>query len=405
MLLCELDSVALRYRRRFGRTSTLKERTLLWLRGARTSEVFWALRDVGFQIRRGETVGVIGANGSGKSSLLKLIAGIYPPDLGSVRVYGRVAALLELGAGFQPDMTGRENVFLYGAVLGLERAELEKRFEDIHRFSELGELVDTPVRHYSSGMVTRLGFAVAAHLDPDLLLIDEILAVGDFNFQQKCIDHMVGYRDSGRALLFVSHDLDAVSKLCGRTLWLDGGKLLHSGPTDAVLQAYRVEMERRRGGEHGRSPDRLGRWGTGEIEIVGLRQFGPSGQPRTSALPGEPLTLEVQFIAHRPVEDPVVGLGLHHHSGAVLSGPNTRQLGLRLGSVSGPGAISFHLPALSLLPGHYTLSASVYDAQLTHAYDHRERAWPLLVSFQPGLDPHGCVQLPWQAKKREAAVP
>jgi lipopolysaccharide transport system ATP-binding protein len=402
MALCELVDVGLCYRRRYGRTDTLKERALLWLRGARASEIFWALEQVSFRIGPGESVGLIGANGSGKSSLLKLLAGIYPPDRGSVRVSGRVAALLELGAGFQPDLTGHENVVLYGTLLGLARAEIEARFAAMHEFSGLGPLIDVPVRHYSSGMVTRLGFAVAAHLEPDLLLIDEILAVGDFNFQQKCIDTMLSYRDSGRSLLFVSHDLEAVAKLCRRTIWLDAGRVQRDGASAEVLEAYRHEMERRRSGRLGPSPERLGRWGTGEIEITQVRLLDPEGRPLQQAEPGRPLHIEIAFQAHRRIEEPVVGLGLHHRDGPVLSGPNTRLLGLRLGAVEGPGAVLFELRELPLLPGEYRLSASVYDWDLVHAYDHRDRAWPLQVRFRPGLDEYGCVQMPWQARRTEA---
>jgi homopolymeric O-antigen transport system ATP-binding protein len=399
MALCELVDVGLCYRRRYGRTSTLKERVLLWLRGARAFETFWALERVSFRIGPGESVGLIGANGSGKSSLLKLLAGIYPPDRGHVHVSGRVAALLELGAGFQPDLTGRENVYLYGAILGLDAAAIDTRFAAMHEFSGLGPLIDTPVRHYSSGMVTRLGFSVAAHLEPDLLLIDEILAVGDFNFQQKCIDTMVRYRDSGRSLLFVSHDLDAVGKLCGRTIWLDAGAVQLDGPTAEVLEAYRHEMERRRGGELGPSPDRLGRWGTGEVRITELSLLDGNGKAIQQAEPGQSVRIEVEYRAAQRVEEPVVGLAVHHMNGTVLSGPNTRLLGLRLGAVEGSGAVVFELPALGLLPGEYRLSASVYDWELIHAYDHRDRTWPLLVAFRSGLDAYGCVQMPWQARR------
>ncbi len=395
-LLCNFQNVGLSYRRRFGRTSTLKERALLWLRGARRSEIFWALQDVSFEIRSGETIGLIGANGSGKSSLLKLIAGIYPPDRGTVRVAGRVAALLELGAGFQPDLTGRENVHLYGAILGLGAKEIEGRFEEIREFSGLGELIDTPVRHFSSGMVTRLGFSVVAHLNPDLLLVDEILAVGDFNFQQKCIDHMVGYLNSGRSLLFVSHDLDALAKLCHRAIWLDQGRLVLSGPTQTVLEAYRTEMEHRRGTELPAPRDRFQRWGTGEVEIRSVRLLDPAGHEIERAVPGSPLHLEVGYIAHQAVEDPVMGLGIHHQNGTVLSGPNTRLLGCQLRRVEGQGAVRFYLDSCPFLPGEYGITASVYDASLTHAYDHRERAWTLQVAWKTALDAYGSVVIPWK---------
>ena len=401
MVGCELDRVGLRYRRRFGRTETLKERALLWLRGARTSEAFWALEDVSFQVGGGESVGLIGVNGSGKSSLLKLLAGIYPPDRGTVRVDGRVGALLELGAGFQPDLTGRENMYLYAAILGMEDSAVVSRFDAMHEFSGLGPMIDMPVRQYSSGMVTRLGFSVAAHLEPEILLIDEILAVGDFNFQQKCIDKMVQYRDSGRSLLFVSHDLDAVEKLCRRTIWLDAGRVRSDGPTSHVLTAYKDEMMQRRDAS---SHDRMGRWGTGEAEIIGLRILGQDGRPVTEVFPGDNLAIEITVRAGAPLTDPVVGLGVHHPNGTVLSGPNTKALGLQLGTIQDQIAVVFELSDALLLPGEYRLSASVYDRELVHAYDHRDRAWGLGIRFKPGLDAYGCVQMSWSVRTAQVSA-
>jgi ABC-type polysaccharide/polyol phosphate transport system ATPase subunit len=201
-------------------------------------EEFWAVRDIGVTIARGESVGLVGGNGAGKSTMMSLTAGTIAPTLGRVTVTGRISGLLELGAGFHPDLTGRENIYLNASLLGLRREEVEEQFKSIVDFSELHTFIDVPIRNYSSGMHVRLGFAVATHIDPDILLMDEVLAVGDQNFQQKCIARILKFRDEGKTILFVSHSADAVKKLCQRVIWLEKGRIRMEGPTDKVLAAY-----------------------------------------------------------------------------------------------------------------------------------------------------------------------
>ena len=241
-LIVRLDDVGKAFRR-FEHQPFLLRNMLLRLTGrAHRPKEFWPLRHVSFEIRRGETIGVVGQNGSGKSTLLRLIAGAAYPTEGRIAVRGRVAPLLQLGAGFQPDMTGRECIEINATALGLSGTELAARFDTIIGFAELPEFIDTPVRYYSSGMLARLGFSVAVHTDPDLLLVDEVLAVGDHAFQQKCIARIEELRRDGVTIFFVSHDAEIVRRLCSRALWLNNGALIADGEADAVLSSYRKDV-------------------------------------------------------------------------------------------------------------------------------------------------------------------
>ena len=242
----ELRNVARRFIKRRERNRSFQDKFVRLLsRRNVIEEDFWPLRDVSFRLDRGESLGVIGPNGSGKSTLLKLITGILIPTHGEMIVNGRICSLLELGAGFQPDLTGRENIFLNGSIYGLSRAEMNQRVDSIIDFAELGDFIDTPVRHYSSGMYVRLGFAVAIHTEPDLLLVDEVLAVGDQSFQHKCMSAIQEFRDGGGTLLLVSHDLNAIQAICHRAIWLEEGLVQSAGqPTDVVMDYARDQARR-----------------------------------------------------------------------------------------------------------------------------------------------------------------
>ncbi|MBP8863078.1 MAG: ABC transporter ATP-binding protein, partial [Anaerolineae bacterium] len=243
------------------------------------SEEFWALRHVSFEIETGETVGLIGPNGVGKSTALKLVSRILEPTSGHIEVHGRVGALLELGAGFHPDLTGRENVYLNASMMGLSRQEVDRRFDEIVAFSELEPFIDVPVKHYSSGMYVRLGFAVAVHTDPEILLVDEVLAVGDAAFQRKCYDRIDQLRANGVTLLFVSHSAETVRSLCKRALWLDAGTLVADGTAESVVQQYTVHSWE---AEEGKlpSPDNVKRWGTGRVQITRVELLDGAGKER-----------------------------------------------------------------------------------------------------------------------------
>lgn len=239
MLALELSDVTVRFRLPCDRVRTVKEFAINWLRGRVRYEELEALAHLSFRIDRGEAVGVIGRNGAGKSTLLKVVARVFRPTSGTVRVHGTLAPLLELGAGFDPELSGRENVFLNGAILGRSRRDMERRFDRIVDFAELAPFIDAPVRTYSSGMIARLGFAIATDVEPDILLVDEVLAVGDLAFQQRCLERLEAFRARGTTLLLVSHSLELVERLCDRVLWLDRGRLVADGAAGAVVAAYR----------------------------------------------------------------------------------------------------------------------------------------------------------------------
>ena len=285
------DGVSRRFRVHARETRTLKD--LVVARGRTGGEDVWALRDVSAEIAPGEAVGLIGRNGSGKSTLLRVLAGIIKPTTGSVQVNGRIGSLLELGAGFHPDFSGRDNVYLNGSIQGLRRAEIRERFDEIVAFAEIEHAIDRPVRTYSSGMAMRLGFAIAAFLQADVLLLDEVFAVGDENFQRKCFGVIAAFKNQGGTILFVSHDAQAVERLCERSILLSAGEKVYDGPTHEAITRYRrlladdLDPAEREVG--------LREWGTGEAEITGVRLLDRDGGERAQFLAGEPLRLEVDL--------------------------------------------------------------------------------------------------------------
>src|SRR6188508_3133086 len=306
-----VDGVSRKFVVRARETQTLKE--LLVARGRTGAQEVWALREVSVAIESGEAVGLIGRNGSGKSTLLRLIAGIIRPTEGSVQASGRIGSLLELGAGFHPDFTGRENVELNGALQGLSRAQIRGRFDEIVAFAELEGSIDRPVRTYSSGMTMRLGFAIAAFLQADVLLLDEVFAVGDENFQRKCFGVISAFKNRGGTILFVSHDAQAVERLCERSILLSAGEKAYDGPTHEAIARYRrlladdLDPAERNGGLH--------EWGTGEAEITGARLLDVNGVGREQFLAGEPLRLEVDLRAITVVEPPQLHLEVRDTTG------------------------------------------------------------------------------------------
>jgi ABC-type polysaccharide/polyol phosphate transport system ATPase subunit len=370
------------------RGAGVKDRALGALRrDARDRETLWALREVSLEIPQGVTFGVIGHNGSGKSTLLQLIAGILEPDGGSIRVEGRVTSLLELGAGFSPELTGRENVFLNASLHGFSRADIAPRFDDIVAFAELERFIDMPVRTYSSGMYVRLGFAVAVHLDPQVILVDEAFAVGDERFQRKCLHTIRDFQRRGVTIVLVSHDLILVEQLAAQAALLDHGVLAAIGaPADVIGRYHELGL-----GRDGVAGSR--RWGTGEIEITRLDVLS-DGAPVTGAVrTRDPLTLRLHYRCPAPVANPVFGIAIHRDDGVHLTGPNTRLSGVEMGTVEGEGVIDYTIPRLPLLPGRYYLSAAVYDGDLITAYDHRDRFTPLVVIEGGTAERFGVIEL------------
>jgi ABC-type polysaccharide/polyol phosphate transport system ATPase subunit len=340
------------------------------LKGRRARyEEFWALKDINFEVSTGSTFGVIGSNGSGKSTLLKVMAGILQPEKGSVKIDGRVSALLELGAGFHPELSGAENVFLNGAILGLSKKEIAARFDDIVEFAGIAEFIDTPVKNYSSGMFVRLGFAVAAHVEPEVLLIDEVLSVGDESFQRRCAEKIDEFRRDGRTIVFVSHGLGQVEQLCQDVAWIDKGDLKMIGPAAEVISAYQGDSHQaeRVEGEQG------SRWGSGEAQIVGVSLIDADGNNGALLSTREPATIDIGITAHTPLQDTVVVVRIDSLSGATVWETSTRRNGRTIGLIDGPANVKIAIPSLPLLEGVYDLTVGIMDSTEVHPYDFWER--------------------------------
>lgn len=340
------------------------------LRGRRARyEEFWALREIDFTVPTGTTFGVIGSNGSGKSTLLKCLTGILTPDKGSVKVTGRISALLELGAGFHPELTGRENVFMNGAILGLTKKEITDKFSDIVEFAGLEEFIDTPVKNYSSGMFVRLGFAVAAHVEPEVLLIDEVLSVGDESFQRKSAERIEQFRREGRTIVFVSHGLASVEQLCEQVAWIEKGELKMVGQAGEVISAYQGQSH-----QAARVEGELGqRWGSGEAQIVSVQLLDSTNQPLQVLTTMEAAKIRVDVTSHMPIQDPVVTVRIDTLTGHPVWGSSTRRNGKSMGLVEGPASVEVAIPSVPLLEGVYDLTVAVTDHTEMSPYDHWEK--------------------------------
>jgi lipopolysaccharide transport system ATP-binding protein len=389
-----VDSVSKRFRMFRDRTTNLKEKITQRSRASR-SEDFWALRDVSLEIPRGGTYGLIGHNGSGKSTLLKLVAGIHRPTSGTITANGRVSAMLELGAGFHPELSGRDNVFLNGSILGLTRRQITAAMDEIINFSGIGDFIDVPVKVYSSGMYVRLGFSIAANLDPELLIIDEIIAVGDEEFQRRCFDRLYELRRKGTTIVFVSHSLALIQTLCDRVAWLEHGRLRAEGPAFEVVDQYVAQVnaaESDRLGQGTGSADDRHR-GSGEMVIRRVEFLDAEGVPRPVAVSGRPMTVRVHYDVLEPVVEPVFGLAFHHENGAHISGPNSQAGGTIAGRVDGPGYADYHFDELPLNPGIFVVTAGIVDSSQTHVFDYRDQAFELRVQPGPGPDVPGLVRM------------
>jgi ABC-type polysaccharide/polyol phosphate transport system ATPase subunit len=388
-----LDGVSKQFTLYHQRGQGLKERLLsLGGRRASTRETFWAVDDVSLSLDRGQTLGLIGHNGCGKSTLLQMVAGILEPDRGRVTVRGRVTSLLELGAGFSPDLSGRDNVYLNASLHGVAPATVRARFDEIVDFAELGRFIDTPVRNYSSGMYMRLGFAVAAHLDPEIVLVDEALAVGDESFQRKCLRKIQEFQARGVTVVIVSHDLLLVERLCSHACLLQQGRLVAMGPPVDVIGRYHqiAAQSGEVAGEY--------RWGSREVTIAHVALLDGTGTPVQDVRTGDALTIVMHYHADAPVTRPVFGLAIYHEDGTHLTGPNTRVGGLPIDQVVGEGTVRYHVERLPLLPGRYVVSVSAYDYGLIDAFDHRERVATFSVTEGGTLERFGKVTLggTWQ---------
>jgi ABC-type polysaccharide/polyol phosphate transport system ATPase subunit len=408
-----LTNVTKVYRRYSGKQfatlkSALLQRSIL--RDLQPSETFPALTDVSFTVPKGSTYGVIGRNGSGKSTALKLVAGITKPTSGSVEVDGRISALIELGAGFHPEISGRENVFINGIMLGLTKREIQQRFDDIVDFAELREFIDAPVKTYSSGMYMRLGFAVAIHVDPDVLLVDEVLAVGDEGFTHKCLDKFAEFRRRGKTILLVTHSLNLVERFCDEAVWLDGGVAVTHGDPKRVVGAYLTKVEEgeeqllasttAKAVEHARHEGRdgqetqesadhpvdptsnmfhatEGRWGSREVEITDVSFLDAAGAPSFVFHTGDPLSLRVKVRALQPTDDFVFGIGLFNADGVCCYGTNTYLEEMNPQRLAGDVDVTFAIDSLDLVEGTYKVDVAVHKRD-GYPYDYHR----LLYTFR-----------------------
>ena len=347
-------------------------------------EDFWALKDVSFEIPIGQTFGIIGANGSGKSTLLKCLAGILTPDKGSLITNGRTAALLELGAGFHPDLSGRENISLNGAILGMTRREIERKFESIVSFAGLEQFIDTPVKNYSSGMVVRLGFAVAINVEPEILIIDEVLAVGDEEFQQRCFQKIEDFRRDGRTIIFVSHGLGQVSQLCEEALWLEKGTVRTVDSSYKVVAEYTGESHQIHFPVPAildietpvvvdeEAPIHKNRWGSGEVRIDSVAFINGKGANTLNLVSGEPATIKIDYSILSQVEELVIGLRITHLHGITMWGTNTKRCDHTIEINGRTGTAKFSISEFPLLEGTFDLTVAISDRSEVFPYDHRE---------------------------------
>lgn len=344
------------------RSGQLREQIVKMLqvrsRERKRREIIWALRQVSFQVPEGQVVGIVGRNGAGKSTLLKILSRITYPTSGNIRVRGRVGALLEVGTGFHEELTGRENVYLNGSILGMRRREIDRHFDAIVEFSGLSQFMDTPIKRFSSGMRLRLGFAVAAHLDPDVLIVDEVLAVGDAGFQKKCISAMEELRSGGRTVLFVSHNMAAVENLCSRGIWIDRGELRMDGPAKEVIRAYLGSYASELSSGQALQTD--SRTGTGEVRFKRLEFLSPAGTASPIIQSGDGLTIRMHFQAERRVDHPSFTLRLYTGMGTLVTETSTWLHGITIPAIyPGEGYIDLELEALNLIPDRYAVMLAV----------------------------------------------
>jgi ABC-type polysaccharide/polyol phosphate transport system ATPase subunit len=381
-----VEGVSRRFRVHAREARTLKD--LFVQRGRTEPTDVWALRDVSISIDRGEAVGLIGRNGSGKTTLLRLAAGIIKPTAGRVETEGRIGSLLELGAGFHLDFTGRENVFLNGAIQGLRRADIRQRFDEIVAFAELEHAIDRPVRTYSSGMTMRLGFAIASFLDADILLLDEVFAVGDEAFQRKCFGRIFRFKQEGGTIVFVSHDASAVERLCERSVLLDTGRVSFDGPTREAITRYRraladdIDPAERGAG--------LREWGSGEATIASATLVGQEGAERLQFLSGEPFVLRIAVVAADGVPPPRLQLELRDDAGTLVAGDAVDLGRLGWAGRNGERGIRFEIGELPLAGGRFHLRLGLTDESGEHLYHWLDDALAFVV--YPGRGERGVVR-------------
>lgn len=359
-----VDQVSKKFRIYHERNQTLKSAVMRRRRSVHDD--FWALRDISLEIPTGSTFALVGDNGSGKSTLLKCMAQILYPNSGSITANGRLAALLEVGSGFHPELSGRDNIYLNGSILGMKRPEIDRKFDEIVDFSGVEEFIDQPVKNYSSGMYVRLGFSVAINVDPEILLVDEVLAVGDAGFQEKCAEKFAQFRREGRTVVVVSHSLPQLRGMADHAAWLEHGELKEVGPAKPVLEKYQdstradVRLE----------ADGRVHWGSGEAAVTKVEVLHSNGQTVDGLVPtGSTVTLRLHYSSKQRIEDPVFGFSLEAGDGTLLWSNNTRDLEFSIEYIEGKGILDLTIPAIPLAMGEFLVHSSVSDSSTQHVYD------------------------------------
>ena len=383
-----VDSVSKNFRLYHERNRYIKAAIL---RGRRARyEEFWALENVSFEVEHGSTLGLIGSNGSGKSTMLKCLTGIYRPDKGRIAVNGNIAALLELGSGFHPELSGRENIYLNAAILGLSKKDAQRQFDSIVEFAGLERFIDTAVKNYSSGMQIRLGFSIAAHVEPEILLIDEVLTVGDQTFQRKSSEKIEQFRREGRTIVVVSHSLASVQQLCKEVIWLEKGHMMMRGPAAEVISAYTGESY----SQHvAMDADFRERWGTEEVRIDRIELLNEGGQKTERIETNGAMTITTQLTAQTSVRAPVVKVSISKLDGDIVWSSTSRKSELGLGNLNSPVVVTIGIPKLPLLEGTYYISVACTDTTGTTDYDHCKN-WLRFDVHQSDLFEEGLVAVP-----------
>jgi ABC-type polysaccharide/polyol phosphate transport system ATPase subunit len=397
-----LEDVYKRYRVYHERYRSLKD--IVIHRRLGSWEDRWALRGVSLQVEPGETLALVGPNGAGKSTALKVMARILTPDRGRVRANGRLSALIELGAGFQLEYTGRENVYLNASLLGLTKMEVDRKYDEIVAFAELGDHMEASVRTYSTGMYTRLGFSVAIHVEPEILLVDEILAVGDVAFQQKCTDWLEGFQRRGGTIVMVSHSFGSIRQLANKAAWIEHGNLLRLGDPVEVIAEYLGQVREQRLGEEETRRTHAGR---PDIELTEVTLSDGEGRRVEELRRGAPLQVRISYRCHRPVQTPVFGVALHRDDGSLVYGTNTHVDGIQLDSIEEDGAITIRFASLHLLGSTYLLSTAVFGSTERNAQpiDYREQRHVFDVT--PRTDEQGLtfVAHDWALEQTDSKPP
>lgn len=385
---------------------TLQEAVLRGFRGMKAKEYFWALKDVSFRVPVGKMTGLIGRNGAGKSTLLRLVGGVGKPTQGHIFTQGRVGALIDLGAGFHPDLTGRENIYINGVISGLTRQEVKRRFDSIVEFSELGDFIESPFRTYSNGMRMRLAFSVAVHTDPTILLIDEVLAVGDMAFQQKCLDRIEEFKNHNCAILLVSHDISLVEELCDQVIWLNEGQIQAQGPAKVVVPQYvhemQTETQRRTPSAWPSHTVRNGqvlqvnenRFGSLEMEIQNVQLLNVNGELINKLDSGNALCVEFDYHIPQEIEPPLFGVTLTQSDGQVCFEASTAAKGLDIPKLQGRGTVTLQIERLDLTGGTYFISVGAYKNDWSYAYDYHWQVYSFTI--EPQSSEKGILRPPYQ---------